>query len=325
MKNKLPIIQSNNFLNDVVLITGAGGTIGREIVKRISAKTIVAVDISEYAIYKLQRGIENKNIHCVVGDVSDRKLIDLLFKKYSFDYVFNAAAYKHVDTLEDENNTYSVVKNNTLSTIYLSEFADRYGVKEMIHVSSDKAVNPTNNMGYTKLWCERIVQHYARNSKTKFKIVRFGNVYNSAGSFVETLQWQLDVGKPITITDDRMMRYFLTVEDAVSLILDISAFNDTYKTYILDMGQEVSIVELVKQLNVKNAPVEYIGIRPGEKLREELVYDYEQLTPTDNTMISSVDWKEVDMSDNISVLLKELGKDVVCLKTLNIIITTTIL
>jgi FlaA1/EpsC-like NDP-sugar epimerase len=326
MKNKLSIVQSDAFLNSAVLVTGAGGTIGSELVRRINAQTVVAVDISEYAIYKLQRSIDNKNIHCVVGDASDKKLLKLLFKKYKFDYVFNAAAYKHVDTLEDENNTYSVVKNNTLSTIFLCELSSRCNVKELVHISSDKAVNPTNNMGYTKLWCERIVQHYAKDSNTNFKIVRFGNVYNSAGSFVETLQWQLDTNRPITITDDRMKRYFLTISDAVSLIMDISNFKDSNKTYILDMGEEISIVDLVSKLNVNNSPIEYIGIRPGEKLREELTYNYEQLAETENPSISSVDWKEIDMTDNISVLLDELGKDTVCLKKLNeIIITTTIL
>lgn len=326
MKNKLSVVQSSAFLNSAVLVTGAGGTIGSELVRRINAQTIVAVDISEYAIYKLQRSIDNKNIHCVVGDASDKKLLELLFKKYKFDYVFNAAAYKHVDTLEDENNTYSVVKNNTLSTVFLCDLASKYNVKEMVHISSDKAVNPINNMGYTKLWSERIVQHYATESDTSFKIVRFGNVYNSAGSFVETLQWQLDTNRPITITDDRMKRYFLTISDAVSLIMDIGNFKDSNKTYILDMGQEVSIVDLVKTLNTKGLPVEYIGIRPGEKLREELTYDYERLVSTANPMISSVDWKRVDMSGNISVLLDELEKDTVCLESLNkIIVTTTIL
>jgi FlaA1/EpsC-like NDP-sugar epimerase len=323
MNNKLEIIRNDHFLNDVVLITGAGGTIGSELVRRISAKTIVAVDISEYAVYKLQREITTKNIHCVVGDVSDRKLVELLFRKYSFDYVFNAAAYKHVDTLEDENNTYSVVKNNALSTINLCELANRYNIKQLIHISSDKAVNPTNNMGYTKLWCERIVQHYSKSSNTNFKIVRFGNVYNSAGSFVETLAWQLAVGKPITITDNRMMRYFLTISDAVSLILDIVNFAEKNKTYILNMGEEISIIDLVKQLNTKNAPVEYIGVRPGEKLREELYYDYEILASTENPMIFSVEWKKVDMLTNINVLLKELKEDNICLTKLNEIITTT--
>ena len=320
MQNKLPILKNKNFKDSVVLVTGAGGTIGSTIVNRIEAKTIIAVDISEYAIYKLQRSIGTKNIHCIVGDVSDPKLVNLIFNKYNINYVFNAAAYKHVDTLEDENNSYSVVKNNIMSVINLCEYAGN--VRALVHISSDKAVNPTNNMGYTKLWCERIIQHYSKRTLSQFKIVRFGNIYNSAGSFVETLQWQMDTGRPITITDDRMKRYFMTVDDAVSLITDIVDLDWTNSTYILNMGEEVSVVDLIPQ----GYPTEHIGIRPGEKLHEELVYDYESLEPTANPLIYKVDWHPVDMSSKIQDVLTELNKEEICLQTLiETIQTTTIL
>lgn len=315
--NKLPVTQNTNFKKSVVLVTGAGGTIGSEIVKRIEADTIIAVDISEYAIYKLQRTIGNRNIHCIVGDVSDSKLVDMIFNKYNIDYVFNAAAYKHVDTLEDENNSYSVVKNNVLSVINLCKHAGN--VRAMIHISSDKAVNPTNNMGFTKLWCERIIQHYASQSTTEFKIVRFGNIYNSAGSFVETLQWQVKTGRPITVTDERMKRYFMTVQDAVTLITDIVDIEHTNATYILEMGDEIAVTDLIP----KGYPTKTIGIRPGEKLQEELVYSYEQLEETASPMIKKVAWHPVPMLDNITKLTDELDKDTICLKTLNEIITTT--
>jgi FlaA1/EpsC-like NDP-sugar epimerase len=315
--NKLPITLDQSFKDSTVLITGAGGTIGSELVNQIQAKTIIAVDISEYAIYKLQRGIGSKNVHCIVGDVSDKKLVNLIFNKYQIDYIFNAAAYKHVDTLEDENNFYSVVKNNILSVINLCDHADQ--VKSMIHISSDKAVNPTNNMGYTKLWCERIVQQYARTSNTEIKIVRFGNVYKSSGSFLETLEWQIEHDLPITITDPEMKRYFISVQDAVSLIINIVHLEFAKATYILDMGKEHSIMDLVP----KGYPQVIIGCRPGEKLREELFYDYEQLQDTSNTLIKKIEWKPVPMITNIVTLLDELKKDKVCLKTLNEIITTT--
>jgi len=315
--NKLPIALDQQFEDSTVLITGAGGTIGSELVNQIQAKTIIAVDISEYAIYKLQRGIGTKNVHCIVGDVSDKKLVDLIFDKYQIDYVFNAAAYKHVDTLEDENNFYSVVKNNILSVINLCDHADQ--IKTMIHISSDKAVNPTNNMGYTKLWCERIVQQYAKTSNTEIKIVRFGNVYKSSGSFVETLEWQVANNLPITITDPEMKRYFISVQDAVSLIINVVHLEFAKATYILDMGEEQSIMDLVP----KNYPQLIIGRRPGEKLQEELVYDYEQLQDTGNALIKKVEWRPVSMITNIVTLLDELKKDKVCLKTLNEIITTT--
>lgn len=315
--NKLPITQIHNFKDSVVLVTGAGGTIGSELVNRINAKTIVAIDISEYAVYKLQRSIDNRNIHCIVGDVSDPRFVKLIFDKYKIDYIFNAAAYKHVDTLEDENNTYSVIKNNILSVINLCEYAET--VKAMVHISSDKAVNPTNNMGYTKLWCERIIQQYAFSTEATFKIVRFGNIYNSAGSFVETLQWQMDTGRPITITDDRMKRYFMTVQDAVTLITDIVDLEHSNATYILEMGEEISITDLIPN----GCFTTHIGIRPGEKLREELVYNYEQLSDTGNPLIKRVNWKRVDMIDNMIALQAELKKDTVCLQRLVEIITTT--
>jgi FlaA1/EpsC-like NDP-sugar epimerase len=321
MKNKLPIIHTTNFDRDTVLITGAGGTIGKELVHRIKAKTIVAVDISEYAIYRLQREIGRANIHCIVGDISDPKLVKLIFDKYKIDHVFNAAAYKHVDTLEDENNTYSVVKNNIMSVINLCE--NLKDVQSFIHISSDKAVYPINNMGYTKLWCERIVQHYAQRVDTLVKIVRFGNVYASSGSFIETLQWQMDKNLPITVTDDRMRRYFLTINDAITLINETVTLDNNNGTYILEMGEEVYITDVVKELNVKNLPINYIGIRPGEKLQETLIYDYEKLNNTTNSMISRVDWQPVPMEENILKILSELKKDKICLQTLNEIITTT--
>ena len=306
MKNKLYSNKNINFKNNIVLIAGAGGTIGSTIVNRIEAKQIIAIDISEYAIYKLQRSNNSENIKFIVGDISDLKFVNMIFNKYKIDYVFNAAAYKHVDKLQEDDNTYSVIKNNILSVLNLCEHIDK--IKTLIHISSDKAVNPINNMGYTKLWCERIVQQY-----DNCKIVRFGNVYGSSGSFIETLKWQLENQLPITITDKNMKRYFMTVDDAVSLILDIGGVEYTNATYILDMGKEIPIVDIVNELNYNNSPITYIGIRSGEKLNEELVCDYEVIENTIHPMIKN----------NINILLKELGKNEICLPTLNKIITTT--
>jgi FlaA1/EpsC-like NDP-sugar epimerase len=289
-------------------------------VNKIQAKTIIAIDISEYSIYKLQRSLSHKNVHCIVGDVSDKKIVDMIFKKYKIDYIFNAAAYKHVDTLEDENNSYSVIKNNILCTINLCKKAKK--VKSMIHISSDKAVNPINNMGYTKLWCERIVQHYSKKYKNKFKIVRFGNIYNSSGSFIETMNWQLQNNLPITITDIKMRRHFMTVQDAGNLILSVIDFEQTDSTYILDMGEENNIVDLIP----KNYPYVIIGLRPGEKIKEQLVYDYEKLEDTEIQLIKRVNWKHIDMSVNLRKIKNELNRKRICLKKLKkIIATTTIL
>ena len=316
MKNKLYSNKNINFKNNIVLIAGAGGTIGSTIVNRIEAKQIIAIDISEYAIYKLQRSNNSENIKFIVGDISDLKFVNMIFNKYKIDYVFNAAAYKHVDKLQEDDNTYSVIKNNILSVLNLCKHIDK--IKTLIHISSDKAVNPINNMGFTKLWCEKIVQQY-----DNCKIVRFGNVYGSSGSFIETLKWQLENQLPITITDKNMKRYFMTVDDAVSLILDIGGVEYTNATYILDMGKEIPIVDIVNELNYNNSPITYIGIRSGEKLNEELVCDYEVIENTIHPMIKKVGWKYIDMKNNINILLKELGKNEICLPTLNKIITTT--
>jgi FlaA1/EpsC-like NDP-sugar epimerase len=155
------------------------------------------------------------------------------------------------------------------------------------------------------------------------KIVRFGNVYASSGSFIETLQWQMDNNLPITITDDRMRRYFLSVSDAVTLINETVTLDNTNGTYILEMGNEVYIKEIVEDLNFKNLPITYIGIRAGEKFQETLVYDYEQLNTTMNPMINKINWQPVLMNENISKILNELKKDDVCLENLNQIIQTT--
>jgi FlaA1/EpsC-like NDP-sugar epimerase len=317
IQNKLLNNDNTIFEDSVILITGAGGTIGSQLVRKIEAKTIIAVDINEYSLYKLQRSIKDKNIHFIVGDVSDYKIVNMIFKKYKIDYVFNAAAYKHVDTLENENNSYSVIKNNILSTINLCKKAKK--IKSMIHISSDKAVNPINNMGYTKLWCERIVQHYSKKYKNKFKIVRFGNIYNSSGSFVETMNWQLQNNLPITITDIKMKRHFMTVEDASSLILSIVDFEQTDSTYILDMGEEIDIIDLIPE----NYPYVIVGLRPGEKIKEQLVYEYEKLENTEIELIKRVKWKNIDMSDNLKKIKNELNGKKICLKKLKKIITTT--
>lgn len=320
MNDKLTFTSNPVLQNTTVLVAGAGGTIGSALISTMNAERIIAVDISEYAIYKLQRANNKSNIHYVVGDISDSKFCNYLFEKYSVDYIFNAAAYKHVDMLQNEDNVYSVIKNNVMSTINLCECSSQ--AKALIHISSDKAVYPTNIMGYTKLWCERIVQHYATSS-AKLKIVRFGNVYNSSGSFIETLQWQMDNKLPITITDNRMKRYFITINDASCLINKVVTLDDNNATYILDMGEEVDIVSIVDRLNINNSPIDYIGIRAGEKIQEQLVYDWEALMPTSDPLIKSIEWKPIDMADNINQLIEELSKDTLCTAKLSKIITTT--
>ena len=319
IENKLPESSSKRYLNETVLLTGAGGTIGSEILRKIDAKKIIAIDISEYSIYKLQREFGSK-IEYIVGDISDKKLIDIIFEKYKIDYIFNAAAYKHVDRMENENNRYSVIKNNIIGILNLCEKLNT-GVKQLIHISSDKAVNPTNYMGFTKLWCEKIVQHYSSNTKSKVSIVRFGNILKSSGSFMETLEWQYKNGLPITITDSRMKRYFMTINDAAQLILDTVDLESGNHIYILDMGKQFSIDSLVKNI-VGEYNVEYIGIRPGEKLEEELYYEYEILETTKNPLIKKIKFITTNFNNSINSLLVEMNREKICTKKLTEIITT---
>ena len=319
MQDKLKLLPNTLYEDATVLITGAGGTIGSGILNSINAKQIVAIDISEYAIYKLQRANKNSNVNFIVGDISDTKLCNMIFNKYAIDYVFNAAAYKHVDALEDDNNIYSVIKNNIMSVINLCKHANSF--KAMIHISSDKAVNPSCIMGFTKLWCERIIQQYAKSSTATMKIVRFGNVYNSSGSFIETLQYQIANGLPITVTDIKMKRYFLTINDAVALINEVVKLDNTNATYILEMGEEISILDIVNKFN-NNSPIAYIGKRPGEKLSEELVYSNEQLLPTANPLINTVAWTNINIIDNINALTTELNKEEICTDNLIKILIT---
>lgn len=319
MENRLLENLNIKKLKGTILICGAGGTIGKEVIKKIKAEKIIAVDISEYSIYKLERELGPK-IDYIVGDISDKKLVDLIFKKYKIDYVLNAAAYKHVDRMENENNHYSVIKNNILGLINLCEKLNS-GVKEFIHISSDKAVNPINYMGFTKLWCENIVKHYSKHVKTKMSIIRFGNVYNSSGSFVETLKWQVENKLPITITDKRMKRYFMMVDDAVKLITDVFDLEKENYTYILNMGEQISIESLAREI-AKDYNIKYIGIRAGEKLQEELFYEFEILEKTKNNLISKIKFNDIDFGNNIKQLMFELNREIICTKKLTEIIET---
>jgi FlaA1/EpsC-like NDP-sugar epimerase len=276
MKDKLTFRPNPELEGKTVLITGAGGTIGSSLVGAMlnQGAKVVAVDISEYAIYRLN---ERFDIRGIVGDVSDKQLLDLIFAREYVDYIFHCAAYKHVDMSEDDINTYSYIKNNVRTTQHLLE----YPVEHFILISSDKAVNPSNTMGRTKQQSEQLVRercsgHYA--------IVRFGNVYNSSGSFVETMNRQITEMKPITLTDMLMTRFFLTIHDATSLINEVVRMNES-GTYVLDMGEEIRIVDLIPESH----PIRFIGMRPGEKINEEIVSGNEILVNTNHELIKRVE------------------------------------
>lgn len=276
MEDKLTLKINSNMHGKTALVTGAGGTIGSAVVGSLLEQgvNVVPVDISEYSIYRLN---EKFDVRGIVGDVSNLSLVNMIFAKHHIDYIFHCAAYKHVDISEEDINTYSAFMNNVDSTACLLKFP----VERFILISSDKAVNPQNTIGRSKLASEQLVKTLCTGI---YKIVRFGNVYNSSGSFVETLNRQIETNQPVTITDKRMRRSFLTINDAVSLINEVTHIDDQSGTYMLDMGEEVNILDLVP----KDYPIKYVGIRAGEKLTEDLLGENEVLVDTSNELIKCI-------------------------------------
>lgn len=287
----------------VVLVTGAGGSIGSELVSQIfktHPKTLILFDIYENSTYDIQQNLvrnirkdELKDIELItlIGSTYNEKRIEQIIKKYKPDYIYHAAAYKHVPLMED--SPMEAIRTNVIGTYNVAKFADRYNVKKMVLVSTDKAVRPTNVMGATKRFAEMIIQYYADKSKsTKYAAVRFGNVLGSNGSVVPLFKKQIEDGGPITITDKRIIRYFMTIPEAVSLILQCSIFAEGGEIFILDMGKPVKILDLAEKLIrqaglVPNVDISIVetGLRPGEKLYEELLLDTAHQKKTSNSRI----------------------------------------
>ena len=286
-----------------VLVTGAGGSIGSELVRQIfktKPSTLILFDIYENSTYDIQqelvRKIRNENIKDVklitlIGSTYNEQRMEQIFEKYKPDYVYHAAAYKHVPLMED--SPAEAIRTNVIGTYNVAKLADKYGVKKVVLVSTDKAVRPTNVMGATKRFAETIIQYYSSVSKyTKYAAVRFGNVLGSNGSVVPLFKKQIEAGGPITITDKKIIRYFMTISEAVSLILQCGLFANGGEIFILDMGKPVKIIDLAEKLIRQAGLVPYIdidivetGLRPGEKLFEELLLDTEHQIKTDNKKI----------------------------------------
>ena len=281
--------------NKVVLVTGAAGSIGSELSAQIVAykpKRLVLFDIWENGVYELRRNFIDmgfvKNIHYVVGNVQDLNRLEEVFKNFRPDYVFHAAAYKHVPLMED--NPVEAIKNNIVGTYNLSNISKKYKVERFVLVSTDKAAEPENVMGMTKLFAEKIVR--STRCTTKFMTVRFGNVLDSNGSVVPLLSKQIQNGGPLTITDKRMTRYFMTIPEAASLILKSAYLGKGGELFVLDMGSPVSILDLAQKMIklsglVPNRDIKivYTGIRKGEKLTEKLFADTEKLDTTKDNKI----------------------------------------
>lgn len=281
-----------------VMVTGGGGSIGSELCRQIAScepKELLLVDIYENSAYAIQQELRRKygdklDLQVQIASVRDSKKMDALFERYRPEIVFHAAAHKHVPLMEDSPE--EAVKNNVFGTFNVASSADRYGAERFVLISTDKAVNPTNVMGATKRVCEMIVQAMAQRSKTRFAAVRFGNVLGSNGSVIPLFKEQIACGGPVTVTHPDIVRYFMTISEAVSLVLEAGSMATGGEIFVLDMGKPMRILDLAENLiklsgfiPYKDIQIVFTGLRPGEKLFEELLMDEEGLRKTENRKI----------------------------------------
>lgn len=285
--------------NKVCMVTGGGGSIGSELVRQIAKyapKQVIIVDIYENNAYDIQQELKLEyddalNLVTLIASVRDYDKMEAIFKEYEPQIVFHAAAHKHVPLME--TSPAEAVKNNIFGTWNMVTVAEKYGVEKFVMISTDKAVNPTNVMGATKRCCEMIVQYKSQSgSKTEFVTTRFGNVLGSNGSVIPLFRRQIEAGKPVTVTHPDIIRYFMTIPEAVSLVLQAGAMASGGEIFVLDMGDPVKITTLAENLirmygkvPYKDVEIRFTGLRPGEKLFEELLMDEEGLKSTENKKI----------------------------------------
>ncbi len=283
--------------NSVVMVTGGGGSIGSELCRQIAGhhpKRLVIVDIYENNAYDIQQELRRKypglDLVVLIASVRNTNRMEQIFETYRPEIVYHAAAHKHVPLMEDSPN--EAVKNNVLGTWKVVQAADKWKVRRFVLISTDKAVNPTNIMGATKRICEMIIQTYNNHSETEFVAVRFGNVLGSNGSVIPLFKRQIAEGGPVTVTDANMVRYFMTIPEAVSLVLQAGAYAKGGEIFVLDMGEPVKIMELAQNLIKlsgfrvgEDIEIKITGLRPGEKLYEEMLMAEEGMKDTANKMI----------------------------------------
>ena len=281
----------------VVMVTGGGGSIGGELCRQIvryDPKLLIILDVYENNAYDIQNEIRETNpeanVLTLIGSVRDSERMENVFKKYRPEIVYHAAAHKHVPLMEDSPN--EAIKNNVFGTYKTAEMADKYGTQRFVLISTDKAVNPTNVMGASKRMCEMVVQSFSRRSKTEFVAVRFGNVLGSNGSVIPLFKKQIEQGGPVKVTHPDIIRYFMTIPEAVSLVLTAGAMAKGGEIFVLDMGKPVKIYDLAKNMIRlmgykvnEDIKIEFTGLRPGEKLYEELLMGEEGLENTENDLI----------------------------------------
>nr|WP_330400338.1 nucleoside-diphosphate sugar epimerase/dehydratase [Tepidibacter mesophilus] len=296
---KVDLDEVSDYLeNEVVLVTGGGGSIGSELCRQISRfkpKELIILDIYENNAYEIQQELKRKyknelNLKVIIASVRDNNRMEEILKKYKPNVVFHAAAHKHVPLMEDSPT--EAIKNNVFGTMNVAKLSDKYKVKKFVLISTDKAVNPTNIMGATKRTAELIIQTLDKCSETEFAAVRFGNVLGSNGSVVPLFKRQILEGGPVTVTHPDIIRYFMTIPEAVQLVIQAGAMANGGEIFVLDMGEPVKIADLAKDIirlsgfepdvDIK---INYTGLRPGEKLYEELLMAEEGLTSTKHEKI----------------------------------------
>ena len=281
----------------VVLVTGGGGSIGSELCRQIAAngvRQLIIFDICENNAYDIQQELKrtytNLDLVVLIGSVRNGRKVNSVFEKYRPDIVYHAAAHKHVPLMEDSPN--EAIKNNVFGTYKVALAADRYKTSKFVLISTDKAVNPTNIMGASKRMCEMIIQVFNNRSKTEYVAVRFGNVLGSNGSVIPLFRKQIEEGGPVTVTHPDIIRYFMTIPEAVSLVLQAGASAKGGEIFVLDMGKPVKIADLARNMirlsGLKEGvdiEIKYTGLRPGEKLYEELLMEEEGLKGAENELI----------------------------------------
>ncbi len=315
---------SHYYKNKVVLVTGGGGSIGSEICRQIakcSPKQLVILDIYENNAYEIEQHLirrhgDRLNLAVEIASVRDRARLEAIFAHYKPQVVFHAAAHKHVPLME--HSSCEAIKNNVMGTYNTADMAEKYGTEKFVLISTDKAVNPTNIMGASKRMCEMVIQ-CRTNSKTAFSAVRFGNVLGSNGSVIPLFKRQIAGGGPVTITDKRIIRYFMTIPEASQLVIQAGAMAKKGELFVLNMGKPVKIIDLAENMIRLSGLTPYIdidiveiGLRPGEKLYEELLIQSETLTKTDNDLIfieKDTPFTREQIEERIAMLKDAVAKD----------------